>query len=540
VKSKGRLLCFSIAVVMLVGVFAMHPGISNAVAKKGAAFLNLKGFPIVKQPITLKIFIKKPTEMGNPNEMLVFQEYEKKTGIKIDWLSVDSDSASEKMALSLASGDLPDVFMKTGMGKIDQLKYGSQGLLVDLNKGLLQKYAPNAKKFIDAHPDVKKCQTMADGAIYSLPEGVESPALRLARKLFINAAWLKKVGKKMPTTTAEFYDVLKAFKEKDPNGNGKADEIPLTGDDMGNIIDSLRGCWGLGNRGIIPDRIDLDEKTGKVRYIPVTPQWRDFLTYMHKLYQEGLLDKEIFTSNMAQFIGKGTEGVVGAFSAPNTACISTNHADEFVGIPTPLQGPKNIKPICAAMRPYVLKTGTFVVTRANKYPEATMRWIDYFYTNAGTLLYHYGIEGKTFKKTANGKYDWSDAIYKEAAKPGAVFDNIVGKYVPYVGGANPTVDREPYFGDRELEPVSYKAALSLIRFAPKQLWPEFTYTLAENEKLVTLKTDINGYVKKMQAEFVFGTTPLSKWDDYVNQIRRMGLDEMLKIHQAAYQRYLKK
>jgi putative aldouronate transport system substrate-binding protein len=539
-KSKGRLLCFSIGVVMLVGAFAMCPGISNAVAKKSTVFLNLKGFPIVKKPITLKIFIRKTVNMVNPKEMLVFQEYERKTGIKINWVCVDPKSIEEKTALALASGDLPDAFMKVGMSSTNQLKYGSQGLLVDLSKGLLKNYAPNAKKFIDSHIDVKKSQTMANGAIYSLPEGVEAPAVRLARKLFINTVWLKKVGKKMPTTTAEFYDVLKAFKEKDPNGNGKADEIPLTSNHPDNIVNCLRGCWGLGNRGMIPENIDLDEKTGKVRFFPVTPQYKEFLTYMKKLYEEGLLDKEIFTTNMSQFIGKGIEGVVGVFADPNTANMTSNHVREYEGIPTALKGPKGIKSICSAMRPYVQKSGTFMITKVNKYPEATMRWVDYFYTTEGTKFYNFGIEGKTCKKTANGKYDWSDAIYKEASQPGAVFDSVVGRYTPYIGGSNPMIIRDGYYGGREMEPVSYKAAMSLIRFAPKQVWPEFSYTEAENEKLVTLKTDIDGYVKKMRAEFIFGTTPLSKWDDYVKQIQKMGLDEMMKIHQAAYQRYIKK
>jgi putative aldouronate transport system substrate-binding protein len=522
---------------LMVAVVIGTCGVSDAAHKKGkASYLNATGFPIVKKPITLKIMIKTTVAMANPQDMLVFKEYEKMTGIKIDWIPVNESSSKEKMALSLAGQDLPDAYMKVGMTTLDQLKYGSQGLLVDLNKYM--KYAPNLKKFLKAHRDVRKGQTFANGAIYSFPEGVEIPAVRISRKFFINTVWLKKVGKEMPRTTDELYDVLKAFKEKDPNGNGKADEIPLTALKLSDIMDVLKGAWGLGNRGILPDNIDMDPQTGKIRFIPVTRQYKGLIAYLKKLYAEGLLDKEIFSMNRAQFTGKSLEGVIGLCVGPNLADIGENHVREYEGLSTALKGPEGVQ-LWTAMRPYMKSTGAFIITSANKYPEATMRWVDYFYSDKGTRLYHYGIEGKSCKKLPNGKYDWADEIYKATKQPGTTFDSVVGKYCPYFGGKNPVLIKEPYFGGMEMEPVSYKASMNLMPYTPKEVWPQFTYTQAENERLIVLQTDIDGYVKKMLGEFIFGKTPLTKWDNYVNQIKKMGLDELLKIHEAAYRRYKK-
>ena len=53
--------------------------------------------------------------------------------------------------------------------------------------------------------------------------------LHVLPEIWINKEWLDKLGLAVPTTTDELYNVLKAFKTQDPNGNGKADEIPLTG-----------------------------------------------------------------------------------------------------------------------------------------------------------------------------------------------------------------------------------------------------------------------------------------------------------------------
>lgn len=539
---KARLISASLACTMVLSMFAGCSGTKKeskpAETKEDKlSYLNTTGFPIVNKPITLKIMISKNDIMAEAEKLLVFQEYENKTGIKVEWQNVSSSAIGEKVKLALASQDLPDAFMKAGISNPDQMSFGSQGMFLNLNQGLMEKYGPNIKKFIDAHPDVKKSQTFDNGAIYSLPAGIESDSVRLARKFFINTQWLKAVGKEMPKTTDELYDVFKAFKEKDPNGNGKADEIPFTSDALKNIMDVLKGAWGLGNRGLIQTNLDMDESTGKMRFIPTSTQYRDFIDYLRKLYSEGLIDKEIFTMKSALFSAKSIEGIVGACVGPNTANIGANHVSEFQGLTTALKGPKGDQ-LWSPLRPYTNGTGAFLITSANKYPEATMRWVDYFYSDEGTLFYHFGIEGKTYKKTADGKYDWSDDIYK-GVSPTTTFDSVVGKLSPYVGGSNPAIIKEPYYGGREIEPVSSKASANMMPFAPKEVWPDFTYTQKENERLVVVQTDINGYVSKMQGEFISSKTPLSQWDSYVEQIKKMGLDELMQIHQAAYERYKK-
>jgi putative aldouronate transport system substrate-binding protein len=533
---KRRLFLFTVMFAVVLGTFGVSGAANKNNKSNKTSYLNATGFPIVKKPITLKVMIMTTVALANPKDILVFKEYEKMTGIKIDWIVVNESNVKEKVALSLAGQDLPDAYMKVGMTTSDQLKYGSQGLLVDLNKYI--KYAPNFKKFLNAHHDAKKGQTFDNGAIYSFPEGVEIPAVRVAKKLFINSVWLKKLNKKMPATTAELYEVLKEFKENDPNGNGKADEIPLTALKLEDIVGALKGAWGLGNRGILPDNIDADPKTGKIRFIPVSPQYKELVTYLKKLYAEGLMDKEIFSINRAQFTGKAIEGVIGLCPRPTLADFGENHVHEYEGLSTALKGPEEHR-LWAMMRPYIKSTGTFMITSSNKYPEATMRWVDYFYSNQGTKFYHYGIEGKSCKKLSNGKYEWMDKIYEAAKQPGTTFDSVIGKYTPFIGGTNPVLIKEPYFSGTEMDPVPYKASMNLMPYAPKEVWPQFTYTQDENDRLIVLQTDIDGYVKKMLAEFIFGKTPLTEWDNYVNQVKKMGLNELLKIHEAAYLRYKK-
>ncbi len=544
-RFKGRIVS---AFMVLAAVVTMIPGCGaqtaddtkqnsgNSSSVSSTSQLNATGLPIVNEPVTLKIMVRKQDVQPEFEKMLAFQEYEKLSGVKIEWDNLNSSNAGDKVKLAFASQDLPDAFMKLSISNIDQLNFGSQGLLLNLNE-LIDEYAPNVKKFMDEHPDVKKSQTFDNGAIYSLPAGVESSAVRLARKYYINKEWLKKVGMEMPASTDELYNVLKAFKENDANGNGKADEIPLASDTLQNIMDVLRGAFGIGNRGMLQQSIDMDEITGKIRYIQTSEQYKQFLQYLNKLYKEGLMDQEIFTIKQPQFIAKASEGLIGSFSAPNTATIPSQHVGEFEGLPAALKGPGGDQ-MWAALRPYTTGTGAFVITSANKYPEITMRWVDYFYGDDGIKLFNLGVEGKSYVKTADGKYDWSDEVYS-GVNSTTPFDAVVSKYAPYVGGSNPTIIREPYFGGREMEEVSYKASMNLIPFAPKEVWPDFTFTVKENERLTVLRTDIDGYVTKMMSEFITGHTSFSEWNSYVDQINKMGLEEMLGIYTTAYERYKK-
>ena len=83
-----------------------------------------------------------------------------------------------------------------------------------------------------------------DGTIYTLPQVNSGAELRVARKLFINKKWLENVNMEVPTTTEELYQLLKAFKEQDANGNGDPnDEIPLCSQDWTSIQESLFGAF---------------------------------------------------------------------------------------------------------------------------------------------------------------------------------------------------------------------------------------------------------------------------------------------------------
>lgn len=145
---------------------------------------------------------------------------------------------------ALVGGNLPDAFHTASFPATEILKYGEQGVFIKLND-LIDKYAPNLKKIMKENPEVKNAITFPNGNIYSFPTIISEDftSMLLGPRPWINKEWLEKLGMKMPETIEEYYEYLKAVKEKDPNGNGKADEIPFGSYSIGMLTRWLNGSF---------------------------------------------------------------------------------------------------------------------------------------------------------------------------------------------------------------------------------------------------------------------------------------------------------
>lgn len=551
-KRKSSILSLVLAIVMIFGVLSgcgntnqVQSTIPSSSSSESAtatpestvpSYLNdAAAFPIVKEPITLKAMVLlSPAQPAEWNDILVWQEYEKMTGIHIEWEAYSSADIVEKRNLALASDSMPDMFFRTKLPDNDIAKYGAEGSFIKLND-LIDQYAPNFKAVMEKYPDVKKGIPMADGTIYALPNLTDSPSIEIYRKLFVNQKWLKEVGMPSPTSIDELYDVLKAFRTKDPNKNGKQDEIPLTADNIPELLQIFIGAFGLGNQGTGNGNWDLDPASGDLRFYPASQGYKDLLTFINKLYSEKLLEQEIFTTNAKDILAKNEQELIGSFSFANVFARANSNATDFAGLDTALAGPSGER-VYTSARGHVGSRGAFVITKANKYPEATMRWVDYFYSEEGTKMLYLGKEGVSYGKKADGSYDFLPEIVNNIPE-GSSFDQVVSKYVPYAGGALPTIIYEDFFKGGETQPVPKAAAQALAPYLPKELWAPFSFTSDESERKVVLETDITGLVNQRTAEFIQGKVSLSEFDNYVKQLEQMGLSELKKIYNSAYTRY---
>ncbi len=252
--------------------------------------------PLTTEDVTLKLLTIDDTDGADHVSKLKIWDYvTKQTGVKLEIEEYSGDDMTTKLPLIMSSDNLPDVFMRTGLSSGDLVNYGGQNKIIALDD-LVEQYGYYSKQLLDKYDHAKGAMTAADGHIYALPRFENNAWTPYAPG--INSDWLKNVGKEMPTTLEELYDVLKAFKEQDANGNGDPnDEIPMSAAGIsGNM--NFQNAW-LGFVGIAEfwpvSGATFDDNNGTVYMTRISDNYRYLLSWLHKCYDEGLIDTNVFS-----------------------------------------------------------------------------------------------------------------------------------------------------------------------------------------------------------------------------------------------------
>ncbi|WP_223836709.1 extracellular solute-binding protein [Paenibacillus oceani] len=488
-----------------------------------------EGMPIVSKPVELTFLAgKAATSASDWNEVMLWKHYAEKTNLHIRFRLAPFESIGEERRLALATGSYPDAFYAARLTQPELMRYGKEGVLVALDD-LIEQYAPNMKSLLERYPELRRSLTMPDGHIYSIPSFYDPDFLSMliGTPLWLNRNWLEQLGLPEPETTEELYAYLKAVKQTDLNGNGAADEIPYGGLGINVLIHHVKGAWGLGNRGLANPFVDLDEATGRLRFIPTDPKYKEVLEYVHKLYAEGLIEKDIFTIGSSEFYAKGTQGLYGSMVMPSPYTLMNQSG--YVGSPA-LAGPHGDKLYSHVKAPLV-HVGAFAITNKNQYPEATVRWIDYLFSEEGSKLFYMGIPGESYEETADGELRYLPGIIDN--KDGLTIEQALTPYVTWLGGSYPGFVRQPLFKGSESLPESVEAARKVKPYAVKEIWNPFNFSPG------TLGTEINSYVNNTQAKFITGDLPFSDWDKYISHLKMIGLDSYMLLYNEAYQAYVK-
>lgn len=453
------------------------------------------------------------------------EETEKEAGIKIDWDIYQNSEWGDKKSLLLAGGDLPDAFFGSlALSDADVAK--NTGVFIPL-EDLIEENMPNLKAAFEEDPALRAMVTSPDGHIYSLPKKL--PLRPIAgNSMFINQKWLDNVGLSMPETYQEFYEVLKAFKEEDANGNGDPnDEIPYGGGIMEFLLP-----FGLP-KGAYSSTMTI--KDGEPVYIPTDKAYQEGIEWMHKAYTEGLIDQETFTqdASMADSKRKGEEGsLVGAANGWTPDATFGPNAGEYVQMPA-LEGPDGERYVMTDAPVY--SRNELMITSKAEDPAKLLKWADQFYTEDASIQTFYGSFGTGVEKLDDGTYKVLDAPKGESADIYAwihSFRDFGPKYVSE--GFNSKVTLPKSGGDG----LKLELDKQINQYAKEQ-FPNVVYTAEEMNRLSALGTDIDSYIASMQSKWIVEGGVDKEWKSYISQLNKMGLEEYLNIQKDAYKRYQK-
>lgn len=502
-------------------------------ADKRIENLNETGMPIVNESITFDIF--SGSAESNPasndwNDLFIWNEYEEMTNIETNWERVMPDAIEEKRNLTLAADDLPDAFYAAGLSGLDLLKYGEQGTFIKLDD-LIEEYAPNLVKLMDEYPELRQGLTMADGNIYSLP-GTQNPdfiSFLVGPKPFFNQEWLDKLNIEIPQTTEDYYDYLKSVKETDLNENGENDEIPYGGRNIDELIRWLRGSFGLAEQN--NQFIDLGSEDDGLRFIPTSEAYKEMLLYINKLYEEELINQDIFTIENDKFLTGGASALYGSTVFYGPSATFGGEGEKYVG-GIPLKGPSGDQSY--SKESVLTRLDGLVITKENENPEAMIRWADYFFSEEGIKFQYMGVEDVTYEKDSDGNLTYVDEIMN--SPEGLTVDEEIRKRFAHNGIFPVGMNKQEYFVGAETTKESLEAAEKLEPYLPSTAWSGFNFTVEENKVLTSTGADIEKYVNEMRDKFIVGSESFDDWDEYVKTIEKMGLEEYMKIQNAAYER----
>ncbi|MEK3724415.1 extracellular solute-binding protein [Paenibacillus sp. FSL H8-0034] len=481
---------------------------AKEVGQKPAASGNEAGGPPVEVKIMSAFTSANPPDPNGEVQKAI----EKATNTKLSIQWVSANNYKERLNVSLASGDIPDVIMIDDPFSSMFRTMVKQDAFWDITP-LYSKY-PNISKQVA--PVAWESTKMQDGKNYGIPRprGAEG-----ARYFVLRKDWLDKLSLKVPTTTDELYAAMKAFKEKDPDGNGKADTIGFTGNvtatDMGTlgvIVNSFTGAAG-----------NWKEQDGKLVYTDLIPETRQALEFLNKAYKEGLIPADFASLKASQVDEIFASGKAGMLAD------KTGNMQEMISklgkIDTTVHDHQAFYPV-TSINQFNPKGPGFLgmLAISKRVPEAKLNtilsMIDKWMSPEVFDLQTWGIEGTHYtvkdgkkellkdKYTASGIDNYNQIVY--VADP---YANSLHRNFP-----QNSIDVYTKLQDERAKTSSADASVGLYSDTFQSYGPE----LAKQ-------------AQDMKTKVILGVVPITAWDDYVNQLKSN--PQMTKIVQEINDSY---
>lgn len=512
--------------------------------------INTNRFPIIKEGenITMSIFMaqKGNIDSFDAGENWFTDYFIDLTGVKFDIISSTIEEQDEKLQLMIAAGQTPDLLL--GVGNIlppnMQIEYAEWGIIIPLDD-LFEENAYFAKQAIEAFPGILDEIRLPDGHFYGMPGKSTCVFCEHPGKMWINEEWLNRLDLDYPETTDDFYDVLVAFRDWDPNGNGIHDEIPLAG--------SISG-WGTKvdiflMNAFVPN--DNDKRLyiydGIVTPSYILSGWREGLKYLRKLCDDELIMKDSFTMDNSKLTALGEnqiEMILGSAPGGYTGAFTETYGDSnrwlmYSSLPA-LKGPKGTQ--YTGYKPNEPRAEMFITSSCEK-PDIAMLVLDAFYdidVNNYAMYGEMGVDWEYLKSGEKGLDGKTPAIVVPLYGDNEVINKSWNYNVPRLF---PNYDSLIYRGtdDDDIWQTLYNTTVEgFYPYKDEEVSiypPTWRFTNEQLEVISSIEYEMKIYIDEMTARFALGQDDIysdDDWNGYLSTLEAIGLQDYIDIHQQAY------
>ena len=515
-------------------------------------------YPICKEKVTLTIAVADNVKIEDFNTNLQTLLMEEAANVDLDFQVYPSTDYSTKINLMISSGDaLPDIIIGSFTNAM-VYSWAQEGALAPLRA-----YYEDPAIAYELNKAVERCGTnffsqmiMPDGEIYAIPTLNQSYGNEFPDKFFIYQPWMEQLNLETPETTEDMYNVLKTIVTSDPNGNGIADEVGITG------YDGINGQWFgyLMNAFVYANNkynfLAVDD--GTMYYAYTTDAWKEGLKYIKRMFDEGIIPAETLTQDQTQWKTMiNTDDVTCASiiwtsaSQVTTGGVERRRLYATVGA---MKGPEGVQ--YATFEPSVC-TPTFIISADCKDPETAFRFGDLMVSEYFSIYTRWGKQGEDWDWLENSLINIDD--YKtgvEGAEPYFVeYDTHFwsstqqnsawmqqGPYIRQYAIANGRVvggsPKDPE------APVDYGANAGPLYqesgWKPAETFTPLLYNAEESAVINDIQATLSSYVEQKTAAFLVGSLDIDGyWDTYLQELKTIGIDQALAINQGVYDRVYK-
>lgn len=500
------------------------------------AKLTTKIEKLTDEPVTLTLWADTKNNGGvgtlieRLDDMKALQIMEEKTGVHIECVTPPVGEDETAFSLMLASGEYPDIIVGfhnyypySGDDAVDK------GILVDI--ATLLDVAPNYKAAIEASEFRMKSAYTDSGKMpyVHMPVVADEPGLNVGGPI-IRQDLLDKLGMEVPKT----YDELHTFLSRCVSELGL--KRPMALDSNGaSKYDGLTAGFDFHMRNICTgDAFYL--QNGKVTYAPLNEGYREYITMLAQWYKEGLVDPDF--ASVVTFddgVAMVTSGQC-AYSADHSGILGMYNSvgktldPDFNFVVCPLPTKTAGEKVHLGSSSGATCNKAAAISTSCKNPELAMRYIDQWFTDEGFMLSNYGIEGETYEMV-DGMPVYTDFVTKN---PDLDTVAILSAYAtPVTWFAEYVSCRDVGAETRELTKV-WDEQNDCAGVIPAAV----TLNSQEKEIYGDLYSEISSYVDEMTVRFIMGLEPVENYDNFVSQLKALGVDEAIAAYQSAYDRYM--
>ena len=504
-KNISKILVVLLLAAMVMGIFA-GCGTDDGSYEQLGDFTPVTEMPPKDKEYTINILTQRHTGYDNDASELWFFQYMEywfaEQGYTVNIEVQQSNEMSQTKSLALNTDTLPDLMWSVELKNNEIVRYAmEEGMILEWRPYINSSMMPNLTKRMEDQPESKIDSTAPNGGIYGIPyyapSQIASGCYGVSERLYFRQSWLDQAGVENPTTKEELLNVLRAFKTEITDKTADKSDVPLVSADSF-LEKYLWTC--LGFYGTEPGKYgtNLMIKNEEIVLPAYTESYREFVTIMKTMYDEGLIAKDFFSYNAASAGALVNAGKCGALAWFTLEYVGNQFADIVCANPIPMGDVQSVEDIHVSRLKSVYPNYIWASSKYEE-PRILAMLIDFIYSDDGAWLYRYGPS-----KEEGDPLGMVDGWYFDANKE-VTNDNVAN------GGRTTMSDYGRYY----LFPNDYAGLRPAVVTSGPGGYREFidsvtgeTYTVIDN---VELRDDNNdGHWRLITIE---------KWSDRATSIR---------------------